>query len=172
MRIVSLLILGTVTLLAGCERDEPLVATKTDELPAGLFLNQPPGQADDVIHVKRTAREGDSVVMRARVGGSKEPIAPARAIFTVTDLSLQTCDKSPTDSCPTPWDNCCDPTDVIADNSATIEVVNAGGRPLRLSLAGVGGLAPMKEIVVIGKVRGTVDARNLVIDAAGIYVKN
>jgi len=110
------------------------------------------------------------VVLRGRIGGRKDPIGENRAIITMIDMSLNPCNQPPETRCATPWDACCHPQDVIADNSATVEVVDANGQLLKANLAGKGGIAPMKQILVTGTVSGPVDQKNLLVRASSIYV--
>ena len=140
-----------------------------EPLPAGLILNQLPPGAQDVVAAQKSAKIGDTITLRGRVGGSESPLAGNSAIVTVIDPSVQTCERMPSDACETPWDACCDPDAV--KKSATIQVVGADGRPLKTGLTGVGGIAPLKELIITGKVRTPADTGTLVIDATGIYVK-
>ena len=125
----------------------------------------------DLAAAKKSAKVGDEIVIRGRVAGQKDPIAPNRAIVTLLDSGIKTCEKNPGDSCPTPWDACCEPSNVLVANTATIQVVDDSGHPLKVSLRGVHGIEPLKELVITGKVTGQ-DANTLLIDATGIYIKS
>jgi hypothetical protein len=167
----------TGAVIGGCDRDKPTPAQPTPKptadasvLPANLFLDKAPDGIQDLAAAKKSAKVGDEIVISGRVAGQKEPLAANRAIVTLLDNAIHTCEKSPMDKCPTPWDACCEPTDVLLANTATIQVVDAAGRPLKTGLRGVNGIEPLKELVVVGKVKGQ-EANTLVIDATGIYVK-
>ncbi len=71
-------------------------------LPAGMVLASAPDGALGVAAVKRDAKEGDEVVIRGIVGGSREPFVAGRALFTIVDPGLKTCAATPADHCPTP----------------------------------------------------------------------
>ena len=167
------------TIFVACDDTEPSqpsatqAATATDgpadALPAGLILDKSPDAPQDVVAVQKSAKAGDTVTLRGRVGGTEKPLADNRAIVTVVDPSVTTCEKMPGENCQTPWDACCDPD--ATKKSATIQVVGADGRPLKAPLTGVGGIAPLKELIVTGKVRAAADSGALVVDATGIYVK-
>ena len=144
-------------------------AGPADALPANLILDKSPDGAQDVIALQKSAKAGDTVTLRGRVGGNEKPLADNRAIVTVVDPTVTTCERMPGDACATPWDACCDPD--AAAKSATIQVVGADGRPLKAPLTGVGGIAPLKELIVTGKVRTPADSGALVVDATGIYIK-
>jgi hypothetical protein len=139
-----------------------------EPLPGGLILEKSPADPKDVIAVRKSAKAGDTVTVRGRVGGSEKPLADNRAILTILDPNVVTCEKMPGDACETPWDACCDPD--ATSKSATVQVVGADGRPLKASLAGVGGIAPLKELIITGKVRTAADGGALVVDATGIFV--
>ena len=162
----------SLLLIIGCDNRSAVTDSNkaNDALPAGLILNQAPPAAIDVTTAKQSAKDGDTVVIKGRIGGRVEPIAPNRAILNITDLSLLTCDKSPMPNCATPWDNCCDPPDKIAAASATVQVVDASGQPLKATLKGVGGIEPMMQITARGTVRRIPGSDVIVIDATGIHV--
>ncbi|MGB7160400.1 MAG: hypothetical protein WBD40_20195, partial [Tepidisphaeraceae bacterium] len=129
-----------------------------------------PDGAIELAAARKQAKPGDEIIVRGRIGGSKDPLAANRAILTLLDSAVPTCEKSPMDTCPTPWDACCEPPETLAANTATIQVVDATGRPLKTGLGGVNGIEPMKELVIIGRVKGQ-EANALIIEATGIYVK-
>ncbi|HLL88421.1 MAG TPA: hypothetical protein VK324_03885 [Tepidisphaeraceae bacterium] len=182
---MSLLLAAALTAAGtiGCDRDEraavpppgqpaPATAAPTvaaDALPTDLVLASAPAGARGVTDVRESAKPGDRVVVRGVIAGRGEPIAATRAMFTLLDPSVQTCDKSQDDGCKTPWDACCVTGDVIAANVATVQVVDADGRPLKAPLADVGGLAPMKQVTVVGTFRPSPDGKAATIDATGIY---
>jgi hypothetical protein len=166
-----ILLASVVAGFLGCDRAEAPGANSTsDKLPPSLLLAAAPADAREVAAVIAGAKDGDTVVVRGIIGGRKEPIASNRAILTLLDRSLKTCDKIPGDSCPTPWDACCETSETIAAASATIQVVGQNGQPLKTTLSGVGGIAPSKDAIVVGKARRSADQKNLVIDATGIHV--
>ncbi|HYE19847.1 MAG TPA: hypothetical protein VEA69_15460 [Tepidisphaeraceae bacterium] len=149
-------------------------AAGADAIPASLVVPAAPDGAQDVSAAKKAAAKDQEVVIRGIVAGSVDPIAANRAVFTLADPSLETCDKDAGDSCKTPWDACCaEPASIVA-KSLTVQVVGADGRPLKAGLKGVGGLAPMKVVTVKGKVRsveGEGDKKVITVDATAIHVK-
>src|ERR1044072_7205100 len=88
-----------VGLLVGCGSSEsasPPAATSAEAagLPANLVPpTQPAGGARTVVDVKNTAKEGDEVVIRAKVGGQKQPVTDGRAVMTVVDAPMPSCDQ-------------------------------------------------------------------------------
>jgi hypothetical protein len=173
--IVILVLVGLIVVV-GCDRGataESKPEAPSDAIPAALVLANAPANAKDVKLAKANLKPGDEVVLHGVIGGRVDPIAQNRAIITVIDPSLQTCDKMTTgnDHCKTPWDACCEDQQTIAAAAATVQVVNDKGQPLKVGLNGHKGIAPGKDVTVTGKVRSA-DEKNLVVDATGIYVKS
>lgn len=162
---MSLLILGT-----GCNRDAPEPAAQTVSVPASLFISSSAAEAVPLAAAKTDAKVGDRVVFEARVGGRRAAFVENRAIFFVADSSLESCDQIPGDSCKYPWDYCCETQESRTKNMATVQVVDAGGQPLKTSLEDTHGLAPLKTIVVVGTV-GETEGGNFVVNAETIHVK-
>ena len=168
---------AAVAIVVGCDRREQSggatasPATVTAVVPAGFVLNKAPEGAKDVAAVRSGGvKDGDELVVRGVVGGSVQPFVGGRAVVQIIDPSIPTCDKMPgEEGCKTPWDACCNKSDITA-RSATVEVVDAGGNPLKGTLQGVGGIKPLSEVIVRGKAR-TEGGKSLVVDASGIYVK-
>jgi hypothetical protein len=175
---VTLLAAASLTLLAGCE-GKPAAPGNAKEsgaapavvVPETLFVQAAPAGAVEVAAAKQTAKPGDTIVVHGRIGGGQDPFVDNRAMFTLADMSMPICSERPGDSCPTPWDYCCEPSDVIVKNTATVQVVDSGGRPLKTGLKGAGGLKPTSEIIVKGTVSARPDDKSLVLDAASIFVK-
>src|SRR5688500_17845844 len=173
MRIFIVFIASLAIASAGCDRGPEVrsESTAADAIPASLVVATAPANAKDVKAAKDGVKPGDDVVVHGVIGGRVDPIAANRAIITVIDPSIQTCDKMGSDDhCKTPWDACCVPADEVTASAATVQVVNDKGQPLKVGLDGHKGIAPGKDVTVAGKVRSA-DANNVVIDATGIYVK-
>src|SRR5690606_29262970 len=121
--------------------------------------------------LKEDASAQGEVVVRGRVGGRVEPFVEGAAMFVMTDASLKSCDQIHGDACTTPWDYCCESPETTAANMLTVQIVDESGRPLRESIRGVHGLAPLKEVVVSGEITSRT-AGGLVINAKSITVVN
>lgn len=163
----------------GCGRgkqaavDSPRVDASAElaEAAPGLFVSEAIDEAKSVKEAKASASPDGEIVMRGRIGVGKSPFAEGRAVFTIADSSLPTCTERHGDTCPTPWDYCCEPPDVITSSTATVQVVDAQGKPLKLSLDGVQGLKPTAEVTVRGKVASQAADGPLVVNATAIHVK-
>jgi hypothetical protein len=155
-------------LMVGCGQSEEQAAAPAEPLPAGLIVTTAPEGALDVAAAKQSARDGQPIVVKGHVGGQVEPLVANRAIMTIADLSLRTCDQVPGDTCKTPWDSCCEPKDVVAAKSISIQVVHPDGKPIKAGLSGLGGIKPQKQVIVEG-VAKQVD-QTTVVQARHIYV--
>lgn len=171
--LLLLVVMGSLLVL-GCENKDSKSSTDKKEplanVPASLFQATKLTGAKEVLDVKKSANLGDSVVVHGRIAGGKEPFVSGRAIFTLADAKLPLCSEVAGDKCPTPWDLCCEPKDKLAEQTLTVEVDDAAGKPLVGTLMNVGGLAPGKSIVVKGKVTQKPSAQALIIRAEAISV--
>ena len=170
---VSCLLLTVIA--AACDDGKPDAAKPAPaaaaQLPAGLIVAQSPADAKAVVDVRKTANDGDEVVVRGRVAGRKDPFTEGRAQFQLVDAAIKSCAETEGDNCPTPWDLCCDDAKTIADSSITVQVVDAAGQPIKADLKGVGGLKPLSEVSVKGKVKKSPDGKAILVNATEMFVK-
>lgn len=141
------------------------------KIPAETFVAEAPKDAKDVAALKKSVKKGDTVVVRAKVGGRAEPFVKNRAVFTVADRSLKSCDEIPGDTCKRPWDYCCESAESKKANLATIQFAGADGKPLKVGAQSAGGLEPLALIVVEGVVSEIDDKGTFVIDAKKVFVE-
>lgn len=139
-------------------------------IPAGVFVNPAPAGAVGVHELKQDKASGGDVVVRGRIGGRARPFVEGAAVFVLTDSALKSCDQRHGDNCKTPWDYCCETPESIAANTATIQIVDADGKPIRVSAEGRHGLKPLAEIVIRGEIARRSEDGNLVINAKEIAV--
>jgi hypothetical protein len=139
-------------------------------LPAGFFVEKEPENAKDVSEARKagTIKAGDEVVLRGRVGGSKEPFVAGRAVFTLMGRALKACNENPDDKCSKPWDYCCETKQDILANAVTVQIVDPKGQVLRTDMKGRRGLKELSEMVVVGKV-ASADGKAVVVNATAIY---
>jgi hypothetical protein len=150
---------------------QPSASTPDVALPDGVLLATAPSDATSLAEAKANASIGDEVIFKARIGGRGEPFTEQAAILLVVDRSMPTClDLHGPKGCSTPWDYCCEPRESLLQNLATVQLVDEAGRPLRMSLNGTRGMAPMKHIIVVGTVSQS-DGPAFVINASGIHVE-
>ena len=164
-------------LLTGCygESGGTPITTPTQTavtLPAGLFVDAAPEGALDVTVVKDSAKEGDTVIVRGKVGGTMEPFAAGRAAVVLgSEVSIQSCEVREGDGCETPWDYCCMTREALTAGTLTVQVLGADGRPLKASLQGANGIDHLTVLVVKGTVGKRPDPAVLVVNAEAIYVE-
>jgi len=134
-------------------------------IPTEVFEGDPAADARPLKEVKASAAVGDRVVFEARIGGRVDPFVDGRAMMIVADASIESCDELHGDTCPTPWDYCCEPRDSLMAGTATVQIVGADGRPLALGLEGRHGLEPLATVIVEGVVTTLEDGGAFVVDA-------
>ena len=134
----------------------------------GWLLTTAPEGAVDVAAAKQSASEGDEVALRGRIGGRSDPLSAASAVFVIMDASVPSCADVEGDNCPTPWDYCCEPSESITANNATVQLVGDDGAPLAIDLRRHG-LKELDEVIVIGRVAARPNEQTLVVQATGLY---
>lgn len=141
-------------------------------IPATVFVTEAPKDAKDVAALKKSGKKkGETVVVRAKIGGRAEPFVKNRAVFTVADRALKSCDEVPGDTCPRPWDYCCESPESKKANLATIQFTGADGKPLKVGAQAAGGLEPLALIVVEGVVSEVDENGTFVVDAKKVFVE-
>ncbi len=146
--------------------------TSTAALPAMLFLKSAPANPKDVGETLASAKPGDAVVVRGVIGGSEDPFVSHRAMMTIADRKLKSCaDMGDKDHCKTPWDYCCEPRNSLKVNMASVQVVGADGKVVKTDLKGQGGLEPIRNVIIEGKVAPESTKDALVINATGVFVE-
>ncbi len=154
--------------VAGCGKNETSVAVPASNVPESFFVATAPPAAKPVSEVVASAKNGEQVVVTGRVGGDRKVFVDGYAAFTIVDAQIAPCGKDKMDDCPTPWDYCCDPPDVMAANTLSVELM-ADGKLLKANPRGFHGLDHLKTVVVQGRVAKD-EAGNVRVLASGIHV--
>lgn len=162
---VALLALACIAPVA-CDKPAPVTPT----LPVGLVTTGA-AAGTPVVQCKESAKQGETVTVVGRIGGSKQPFNEQRAVFTIVDASLKACSDAEDDHCKTPWDYCCEDRDDLKRATATVEIVGENGKPLAWSVKGMSGLEPLATIAVTGTVVEKNDAGVMVVRAQKIEVR-
>jgi len=99
------LALTALAAFCGCNKtaEPPSTGSNSDD-NTKYKLAAEPKDAIGVIRARKTAKDGDEVVVVGRVGGRKVPWAKGRAAFRIVDASLKSCAEVGSDDCATPWD--------------------------------------------------------------------
>ncbi|MGD9688398.1 MAG: hypothetical protein AB7Q91_00310 [Phycisphaerales bacterium] len=139
-------------------------------LPTGFFVDKQPENARDVSEARKsgTLKVGDKVVLRGRIGGSRQPFVAGRAVFTLMGRGLKACNENPDDKCSRPWDYCCETREDILAHSVTVQIVDARGQILRTDMKGRRGLKELSEMVVVGTI-ALADGKAVVVNATAAY---
>jgi hypothetical protein len=169
-RLHLLLVVGLAFVSAGCtssNTNAPVVTVSPEA--AKYLLPTEPAEAQAVADAKKEVKDGDEVTLIGRIGGSESPFVAGRASFTIVDTKLVPCSERPGDSCPTPWDYCCD-TDQLPASTASVKVVDDAGKTLAIDAKSGLGLQELQTVVVKGKAKRD-EAGNLSVLATGIFVK-
>jgi hypothetical protein len=161
---------GLLITLAGCDKassEKAVETTATTEKaqPIEWILTSEPQGAISITEAKANGKEGDTVILRGRIGGRHSPISADSPVFTVIDLQLEYCGQNEDDGCSTPWDYCCETPGTIASNSATVQIVGEGSvNPV------AAGLEALDEVILIGTVGPRPTEEVFTIRATGVYL--
>lgn len=156
--------------LAGCSSDKSGDEGGGDAPTAEgakFVLAQEPAGAKAVKAARDDVKHGDDVVLVGRIGGAANPWVDGLAAFTIVDESLTPCNEREGDTCPVPWDYCCEPE--ITENSAFIEFVE-GGEVIEADAKQLLAVKELQTVVVRGKAQRDEDG-NLTVRADGIFVR-
>ncbi len=134
-----------------------------------FVLATEPAEPQQVIEARESTKNEDEVVLVGRIGGSENPWIKGRAIFTLVDESLKSCNQIPGDNCPVPWDYCCE-TDKIPTSSALVKIVDENGEPVQTDARELLGVRELTQVIVKGKAQRD-EAGNLTVLATSVYVK-
>ena len=134
-----------------------------------FVLVEAPADPLNVIAARESIKNDEEVVLFGQIGGSHEPWVEGRAMFTVVDDSLKSCNEIPGDSCPTPWDYCCE-TPKLKGATALVKAVDETGEAVKTGAQELLGVRELTSVIVKGKAQRD-DAGNLTVLATGVYVK-
>jgi hypothetical protein len=168
VRTIWILTLSALLCSLGCTSSKDPAVVLSPEASKYLLTTEP-ADAKAVAAAKKDVEDGAEVILVGRIGGSESPFVAGRASFTIVDTSLVPCSERPGDSCPTPWDYCCD-TDQLPGSMAAIKVVDDAGKTLPIDAKTGLGLKELQTVVVRGKAKRD-EAGNLSVLATGIFVK-
>lgn len=135
----------------------PLDSFYLEALPAGAV------EVNELMAME----DGAAVTVR----GDVQEYAPVagKAVLSLYDHALLSCDEIPGDQCKTPWDFCCTPDDEIAKNKALIEF-REEGKLVKAGLGGFHGIDHLSDVVVTGTLHKD-DAGNVRVLATGLHVE-
>jgi hypothetical protein len=141
------------------------------DIPFDFMLESEPNGVRNVIDAKKEAKAGDRVSIRGRVGGTARPFVNGRAVFTIVGHGPLACSDIEGDHCSTPWDFSCTPREELRAHSATIQIVDDAGAPIRTDIKGRRGIHELSDLTIVGNVVSA-DNGALIVKAKGIYVND
>lgn len=160
-------------LAIGCEKPVATgpAAPTTTSAPAGsaYLLSAAPAGAIGIIEAREATQDGEPVVVVGRIGGSVDPWVEGLAAFSLVDLSLKSCSDIEGDTCPTPWDYCCESN--VAASQTLVKVVDESGSIIEADAQEYLGLKPLHTLVVQGTAQRD-ESGNLTILASRIFVQD
>lgn len=164
--IASVVLLAALTSCGGGEGNiEPAPQTGPHPLE-GYYLGTAPGGAIEVAAL-RSLEDGAKVTVR----GDVQEFAPVtgKAVLSLYDHALLSCDEIAESQCPTPWDFCCIPPEEIAKACALVEF-RQEDRLMSANLGGFHGIDHLSDVVITGTL-SIDDAGNVKILADGLHVE-
>ncbi|HKJ89828.1 MAG TPA: hypothetical protein VJ960_01750 [Oceanipulchritudo sp.] len=165
---------GLLTALAGCggEASESARGAAASELAAvpAFVLTSAPADPMGVVESFSAADSGETITVTGRVGGMASPITAGYAAFVLADESLLFCDEVEGDSCPQPWDACCEDPAKIKASRVLVQFVDEAGMPLPVDLREVTDLKENRTVTVKGRFAGQSTPESPIILAEGLYL--
>ena len=142
------------------------------EIPDSFKFSEDLGASISVCEFRDTNDTTKDYTVEGFIGGRKNPFAENRAIFILGDNTLETCDEKSNDSCPTPWDVCCEDRKKILSSTISVQVLDVDGSIIKGSLKGVSGIDSGKKIKVRGKLNTKSTAEAIILNAEAIQILN
>ncbi len=155
---VLLSIVATTTLAAESNEAAP---DKT------YLLEKAPKKAADVADIRKDAKDQQDVVVVGRIGGRKSPWVKGAAAFSIVDRSMKACNERAGDTCPTPWDFCCEAD--LPKFTLLVLVKDADGKLIKKDARQLLGLKELDTVFIQGKAQRD-KAGNVSILASKFYV--
>jgi hypothetical protein len=147
------------------DHDHDSVAAPSPELKPLVVEGGAPAQVVGVSQARNTVPDGEPVVVEGRL----KDFVSGKAAFTMVDGAIKSCIEM-ADGCATPWDYCCIAPNVLASNTATVQLVGADGKMLDGNLQGVNSIDNLSTVVVTGKAKKDPDG-NMTIAADKVYLR-
>jgi hypothetical protein len=133
-----------------------------------FLLAAEPGGAVDVLALRADAKDQDEVVVIGRIGGRRDPWIKGTAAFPIVDRSAKACSEIEGDTCPTPWDYCCEPN--LADKTVLVMFTDETGKPIKEDARELLSVKELQTVVVKGKAKRDKEG-NLTVLASQLRVR-
>ena len=136
---------------------------------AGYLLKEEPKGAKAVMKIRKESKDGEDVIVVGRIGGRKNPWVKGAAVFSIVDESIKSCDQIPGDTCPTPWDYCCEAN--LPQKTLLLLFVDDAGKVVKKDAREMLKVKELQTVVVKGKVKRD-KANNVTILATNVFVRS
>lgn len=169
--VLTIVSLNVTFMLSGCgDRPEQPAASGVD-IPNVFVEQKPEGPPVPIPEARTQFQPGDEVLLTGLIMGVPDPFVDGRAVFVLGDeATITPCDLKGDDHCSKPWDACCDPAEIRMNGTATIQVIDETGRPVKAGLKGVNGLSELNRVTVAGTVAPNSSSLAFVVNADAIHV--
>ena len=145
-------------------------AVAAEPAPKSKFLlKEEPEKSADVIAFRKAAEDKKEAVVIGRIGGRANPWVKNAAAFSIVDRSLKPCNERPGDSCPRPWDYCCESD--LPKATVLVMMVDENGKVVREDARKLLGVKELQTVVVQGKAKRD-KAGNVTLLASKVYVRS
>jgi hypothetical protein len=132
-----------------------------------FLLEKAPKEAADVVAVRKDAKDKDEVVVVGRIGGRVNPWIKGAAAFSIVDRSRKACSETEGDTCPTPWDFCCEAD--LPKFTLLVMVQDATGGVVKKDARQLLGVKELDTVYIQGRAKRD-KAGNIVIMASKLFV--
>jgi hypothetical protein len=133
-----------------------------------VLADEPDG-AIGVIEARKTAANGDPIVVVGRIGGAKDPWIEGRAAFMLLDASMMiVADGTESNDGEICMDECC--ATERAGSTTLVKIIDDGGKVLGVDARQLFGVNADDMVVVSGKASKD-EMGNFVVLASGIHIR-
>ncbi len=176
MRLASLLALVSLLSMAltGCGNSSSAEMNSQSVTPISIdgskyLLSEEPDGAIGVIETRKTAANGEPVVVVGRIGGATNPWIEGRAAFMLLDASMMiVADGTESTEGEICMDECC--ATERSGSTTLVKIVDENGKVLAVDARQLLGVAADDMVVVRGSASKD-DAGNFVVLAQGVHVR-
>lgn len=161
------MVLAAVVALGAAAFGVPGASGAEEPREAGPLLKKEPKDAKEVAAIRGKAKHGEEVVVIGRIGGRQNPWIKGAAAFSIVDRSLKSCDEIPGDTCPTPWDYCCEAD--LAKSTVFVKFVGADGKVVKQDARKLLKVKELQTVVIKGTAQRD-KQDNVVILASGLFL--
>jgi hypothetical protein len=166
-RLATMVVAAAVAQMGAAASQSQAAEAAPKSVDKALLLNKAPQRAAEVAATRKDAKDGQDVVVVGRVGGRVSPWVKNAAAFSIVDRSLKACSERPGDTCPTPWDFCCEAD--LPKSTLLVLVQDADGKLIKKDARELLGLKELDTVYVQAKAKRD-KTGNVTLVASKFYV--